>query len=261
MSAMSMTFTKLFSSITESTIWVEDDGTRLVWITMLAMADRYGRVYGSIPGLGSRARVSLAATEAAIEKFLGPDKYSRTEDFEGRRIEKIDGGWRLLNYEKYRELRDDEVRKEQNRMAKRRSRASAEPVTVSQGQPESANQSAHAEAEASNTFRLDAGEATKKPVSRNRDPLFDALAGVSGAIATELTKSAARACGVALAEIKAVCPDLTVEEIARRAANYRTHFEGAALTPSALKTHWATCGVAYSRTNYRKPEPQLREVQ
>ncbi len=105
---MSMAFTKLFSSITESTIWVEDDQTRILWICMLAMADKHGRVWGSIPGLANRARISVDATRAAIQKFLGPDADSRTPDNDGRRIEQIDGGWRLLNYEKYRDVRDEE---------------------------------------------------------------------------------------------------------------------------------------------------------
>jgi uncharacterized phage protein (TIGR02220 family) len=112
---MSMTFTKLFSSITESTIWTEDHPTRLTWITMLAMADRKGRVWASIPGLANRARVTVAEAENAIHKFLSPDKYSRTEDNGGRRIEPIDGGWRLLNHEKYRSIRDEEVIKESKR--------------------------------------------------------------------------------------------------------------------------------------------------
>ena len=112
---MSMTFTKLFSSITESTIWSEDHPTRLTWITMLAMADRRGRVWASIPGLANRARVTLEEVEAALQKLLSSDKYSRTSEFEGRRIEPIDGGWRLLNHEKYRSIRDEETVKETKR--------------------------------------------------------------------------------------------------------------------------------------------------
>ena len=112
---MSITFTKLFSSITESTVWCESSNIRIVWITMLAMADRKGRVWASIPGLANRARVPLEDTEIALELFLSPDKYSRTPDYEGRRIEKIDGGWRLLNHEKYLAMRDDEMRREYQR--------------------------------------------------------------------------------------------------------------------------------------------------
>ena len=124
---MSMTFTKLFSSITESTLWCEPDKTRLTWITMLAMADRLGRVYSSLPGLANRARIPIGDCEAAINTFLAPDKYSRTTDNEGRRIQTIDGGWILLNHQKYRDMRDQESAKEakrkymQNRRAKEKS--------------------------------------------------------------------------------------------------------------------------------------------
>lgn len=82
---------------------------------MLAMADRKGRVWASLPGLANRARVTLEEAETAITLFLSPDKYSRTTDNEGRRIEPIDGGWRLLNHEKYRSIRDEEVIKESKR--------------------------------------------------------------------------------------------------------------------------------------------------
>ena len=82
---------------------------------MLAMADHAGRVWGSIPGLANRARVSVEDVEKALESFLAPDKYSRTQAFEGRRIEVIEGGWRLLNHAKYRALRDEEAKKESKR--------------------------------------------------------------------------------------------------------------------------------------------------
>ena len=69
---------------------------------MLAMADRDGIVYASVPGLSDRARVSIESTLLALEKLKSPDEWSRTKDHEGRRIVDVDGGWKLLNYEKYR---------------------------------------------------------------------------------------------------------------------------------------------------------------
>ena len=115
-------YVKLFGSITESTVWCEPAGTRLVWITLMAKCDRLGRFTGSIPGLARLANVSLEEAQRAIETFLAPDPFSRTPDHEGRRIAEIDGGWRLLNHEKYRDMRDEEVRREQNREAKQRQR-------------------------------------------------------------------------------------------------------------------------------------------
>lgn len=104
-------YTKLFNSIITSTIWTEDDKTRIVWITMLAIADKNGEVAGSVPGIARIAAVSVDDTRTAIGKFLSPDPDSRTKDDQGRRIEEIDGGWRLLNHRKYREMASkDEVK-------------------------------------------------------------------------------------------------------------------------------------------------------
>ncbi len=129
--ASSMSFAKLYAGILESTIWCEPDPTRLVWITMLAMADQFGRVMGSVPGLANRARVPVEDTRTAIHSFLSPDPDSRTKDFEGRRVEEIDGGWRLLNHAKYRELRAEDDRREQNRQAQARQRAKKRGVSAS----------------------------------------------------------------------------------------------------------------------------------
>ena len=106
-----MPYTKLFSSILDSTIWQEPQETKLVWITMLAMSDQNGEVQASLPGLAARSGVSLSSCAIAIERLLSPDKYSRTKDDEGRRIEEIDGGWMLLNHAKYREMATDDDRK------------------------------------------------------------------------------------------------------------------------------------------------------
>lgn len=115
-------YTKLFNSIITSTIWTEDDKTRIVWITMLAIADQHGEVQASIPGLARVSGVSLEAAENAINKFLAPDPYSRTPDDEGRRIEKIEGGWALLNHGKYRLMASAEDSKKSNADRQKRHR-------------------------------------------------------------------------------------------------------------------------------------------
>lgn len=115
-------YTKLFHSILASTIWREDDKTRIVWITMLAMTDQHGTVQASIPGLADLARVSLEECEASLARLAAPDKYSRTKDYEGRRIEEIDGGWLILNHPKYREKMNEIERREYLRLKKQESR-------------------------------------------------------------------------------------------------------------------------------------------
>jgi hypothetical protein len=95
-------YTKLFGTLIGSTVWLEDYPTKIVWITLLAMADQDGLVGVSLPGLAHLAGVTLAEAECAIEKFLAPDRFSRSPENDGRRIAVVKGGWRLLNYDKYR---------------------------------------------------------------------------------------------------------------------------------------------------------------
>lgn len=112
---MSDTYAKLFRSIAASTIVSEPLATRWLWVTMLSQADRAGKVYGSIPGLARMANIGLQECEAGLQCFLSPDPYSRTADHEGRRIEAIDGGWRLLNFAKYDAMRNEAERREKKR--------------------------------------------------------------------------------------------------------------------------------------------------
>ena len=125
-----MAYTKLFASIITSTIWIANDQTRIVWITMLALADKNGEVQGSVPGLARIAGVSMEACEAALKAFLSPDEHSRTKTDEGRRIEEIDGGWHLLNHEKYRKMASKEDAVEKNAERQRRHRARNASVTA-----------------------------------------------------------------------------------------------------------------------------------
>jgi hypothetical protein len=115
-------YVKLFGSIIGSTIWNEDPATKVVWVTMMALADRDGIVESSVPGLANYARVSIAETETALRKFQSPDPYSSTPDHEGRRIERVDGGWRLLNHAKYRERMSPEDIRERARLRQQKYR-------------------------------------------------------------------------------------------------------------------------------------------
>ncbi len=112
-----MTYTKLDAGITDSTIWQAPDATRLVWITMLAMADQHGYVGASMPGLAGRARVALDACVEAIKTLESPDEWSRTKEHEGRRIVRAEGGWVLLNHAKYRAKQSADDRRERSRLA------------------------------------------------------------------------------------------------------------------------------------------------
>jgi hypothetical protein len=146
-------FVKVFESLLESTVWMGQPAhVKLAWITLLAKADPEGRVTTPIPVLATLAGVTLQDFENALEVFLRPDPYSRSREHDGRRLERLDdgeefGGFLILNYLKYRELRSREIRRQQNREAQERFRRKQRSAKVSTGQPSKAS-SAQAEAEA-----------------------------------------------------------------------------------------------------------------
>jgi len=120
-----MSYTKLSSSILTSTLWMEDDHTRIAWFALLAMADKNGEVQASVPGLANIARIPVESARAAIAKFLSPDPDSRTKDDEGRRIQEIKGGWFLINHAEYRELASDLDRRQKAAERQQRCREKA----------------------------------------------------------------------------------------------------------------------------------------
>jgi len=148
---------------------------------MLAMADADGHVAASVPGLADRARVPLEDCLKALDAFRAPDEWSRTKEFDGRRIVDVDGGWQLLNHAKYRSIQDAEHRREQSRVAMQRLRAArkadAEAATkqsvskvsaVNTGEQQLTQAEAEAEAEAES-------EAKKNSATRKRAAAIPSL--------------------------------------------------------------------------------------
>lgn len=95
-------FVLLWSSILDSSVWMQDAPTRLVWITLLAMKDSDGIVKTSVPGLAHRARVTLEECMSALQIFIAPDPMSTSKVEEGRRVREVPGGFFIINHEMYR---------------------------------------------------------------------------------------------------------------------------------------------------------------
>ncbi len=114
-------FVKLFHTILKSSVWDESPTTRIVWITFLLEADEDGMVRGVDTRLASAANVTDAQFAEALGVLESPDMRSQTQDFAGRRIERVEGGFLVLNYRKYREYRTRAQVKEAEK--KRRQRA------------------------------------------------------------------------------------------------------------------------------------------
>lgn len=109
-------YNKLFTKILDSSIWLEPTTTRIVWLTMLAAMDEDGFVqFASIANLAYRARVDASDCEVAVKILESPDVNSSDVDNEGRRIERVPGGWMILNATKYKELVTRVVIREQTR--------------------------------------------------------------------------------------------------------------------------------------------------
>ncbi len=125
-----MSYTKLFSEIVMSTVWREKDTTRLVWITMLALRNMHHVVEASVPGLADCARVSIKACRVALKVLSEPDPDSRSQELEGRRIQAVDGGWFIINGEKYRRKMSVDERREKNAIYQKNHRERKKSVST-----------------------------------------------------------------------------------------------------------------------------------
>jgi hypothetical protein len=123
-----MTYVKLDTSILDSSVWI-DRTVRDVFITTILMAmphelkyptdqldvrtmkptgwvvppGRYGLIEAAGSGIIRNSLVPMAAGYEALKSLGSPDIESRSQEFEGRRLVRINGGYLLLNYFKYRE--------------------------------------------------------------------------------------------------------------------------------------------------------------
>ena len=86
------------------------------------------------------------------------------------------------------------------------------------------------------------GGAGAKPRVRVRNEVFDALVVVTGTPLDQVTRALGGQVAAALRDIKEVCPEVTVEEVRKRAAVYRQKWPKVSLSPSALAKHWGSLG-------------------
>ena len=117
-----MPFTKLDQGILQSSIMAADPVTFKVWIALLAAAGADGMARVAPTYLAAVCHLPTEDVRRALNTLTAPDPDSRTPDNAGRRIERVDGGWQLLNYAKYRRQGSVEAVREYERERKRRQR-------------------------------------------------------------------------------------------------------------------------------------------
>lgn len=94
----------LFSKIVDSSIWREDDLVVKVFLTLLAKKGPDHIVRASAFTIGEWAKKTEAEALKALKVLASPDtKRLEKQPFDGRRIEKVEGGWLILNGQTYEE--------------------------------------------------------------------------------------------------------------------------------------------------------------
>lgn len=98
-------YNKLFTKILDSSIWLESSPTRIVWLTFLAVMDEKGFApFAALGNVANRAMVTLEEAKTALGILEAPDPESSDPENEGRRLERVPGGWMVLNAQKHRDL-------------------------------------------------------------------------------------------------------------------------------------------------------------
>lgn len=172
-------YAKLFKSIYQGTLR-GDSGGILVFTNLLANADQTGRVDMHPRAIAEEIGLDVDRVKEILLRLESPDDESRSPELEGRRIVRIDGhrawGWEIVNYLKYRAIRNEEDRREQNRASQERWRnkqskpASAEAKQEKPRKPESAQGEAEGEEEIQALRAMSPASAADTPAKLDKLP-------------------------------------------------------------------------------------------
>lgn len=119
-------YAKLFSSLWKGSLYGARNEQH-VFIYLLGNCDSQG-VIDTVPeAIASATGIPLPEVIEAIHQLESPDERSRTKEAEGRRISRLDDdrewGWFIVNYSKYRQIRNEEERRAYHRNYQRQRRA------------------------------------------------------------------------------------------------------------------------------------------
>lgn len=120
---MAFMYCKLFASLYQGTLRGKSHEI-LVFTNMLAHADAEGCVDKHFRAIADEVGLSVDEVKAAVQNLESPDPESRSPEMDGRRLLRINDhrawGWKIVNYGKYREIKNDEDRRKANREAQAR---------------------------------------------------------------------------------------------------------------------------------------------
>lgn len=114
------TWTPLWSKVVDSSLWRESDLVVKIFLTMLAKKDSDHVVRGSAFNIGEWAKKTEAEALEALAILSSPDKRRiEKQPFDGRRVEKVEDGWLILNGDFYRDMVKREMTKARNRKSQK----------------------------------------------------------------------------------------------------------------------------------------------
>lgn len=131
---------------------------------LIVLADRHGEVDMTPQAISGETTIPLEIIQKGLALLEQPDPESRSPDEEGRRIVRLNPsrswGWRVVNYQHYRELRDEEARRDYQRQYwhKRKDKNS---TALNKTQPNSTHAEAEVEADADKKLASARREARK----------------------------------------------------------------------------------------------------
>lgn len=165
-------YAKIFTSLYQGTLRGDTHGL-VVFTNLLAHADAEGWVDIHPRAIAEEVGLTLEQVRAAINCLESPDPESRSPEEEGRRIVRLDEhrdwGWRIVNHAKYRAIRNEEERREQNRLAQQRWREKNKPSVSTRKQDKPKQKQRH----------------IQKQEDQKTAPKGDLLAGIDSEIAED----------------------------------------------------------------------------
>lgn len=116
---------KIFASMYKGTLYGHWEAI-VTFQQLIVIADADGIVDMTPQAICAHTSIPIDIIEKGLKKLAEPDQYSRTPGEEGRRIVCIDEhrpwGWQIVNYVKYKHLKDSDEVREQNRVRAQRFR-------------------------------------------------------------------------------------------------------------------------------------------
>lgn len=116
---------KIFASMYKGTLYGHWEAI-VTFQQLIVIADADGIVDMTPQAICAHTSIPIEIIEKGLKKLSEPDEFSRTPGEEGRRIVTIDEhrpwGWQIVNYQKYKHLKDSNEVREQNRIRAQRFR-------------------------------------------------------------------------------------------------------------------------------------------